>query len=313
MTDTPLHRCHTAKDAPPKLTGLFFAKALNVSILGVAAIASWLFVSPLSPHGLYYVLNGFLVTEITVVGTAMFFDQFETILYPYKIRKNHVASESLIEQSIWERIYKYRTEWITYTLTWVLSDMSFEKQTYAGIWLSMFQVIILCILLDGYVYFVHWWMHTRQGHFCHKKHHSFRYVNCWFVDHETKLESFLIAVGKHGALVYFSPHPDTALQYLFVTKLWNVTAHCGYNLPIFVFVDRYIPFLGTPNRHEQHHYHGDGNLSIFTTVFDYICGSLVWTDDEASQWRRDRIHSGKKKASSFERWKFDPKSVIPED
>ncbi len=78
------------------------------------------------------------------------------------------------------------------------------------------------------------------------------------------------------------------LEYLFVTNLWNVMAHCGYNLPLFQFVEVYLPFMGTPNRHEQHHYHGDANLAIFTTIFDFFGGSLVWTDEQAHQWRREK-------------------------
>uniref|UniRef100_A0A7S2YG93 Fatty acid hydroxylase domain-containing protein n=1 Tax=Entomoneis paludosa TaxID=265537 RepID=A0A7S2YG93_9STRA len=301
-------------------SSLNFAKFLNVVILALTALASWLFVSPHDDYAgsglLCYVVNGFLITECTVVGSAFFFDTFgTTTFHKYKIRPEHVASQALIERSIWERIRKYRTEWITYTVTWTLSNMTFEdgdQSKYPGVAKSILQVAALCVFLDAYVYLVHYWMHTRQGHFCHKKHHSFRYVNCWFVDHETQLESFLIAVGKHGALAYFSPHPQTAFEYLFATKLWNVVAHCGYNLPIFQWVDRYLPFMGTPNRHEQHHYHGDANLSIFTTIFDYLGGSLVWTDDEATQWRREKFQSAKKLGSSDDiiQWKLDPASVV---
>ena len=272
------------------MSSLQLAKALNILCLAIIATVSVLFLSPLPYSGLYYVVNGFLVTECTVVGVSLSFDYFAKLksFQKYKIRKDHKTSDELIETSIWERISSYKTEWIVYTLTWYFSNMSFESSEYPGIGSSLFQVMMLCIFLDGYVYLVHLWMHTRDGYYTHKKHHSFRFVNCWFVDHESEYESKLIAFGKHGALAYWSPHPQTALEYLFVTKLWNVMAHCGYNLPLFEFVEAYLPFMGTPNRHEQHHYHGDANLAIFTTIFDCLGGSLVWTDEQAHQWRREK-------------------------
>lgn len=290
-------------------TSLLQTKVLLVALLAATALASAFFVDTFMYSGLpYYVFNGFLITECTVVGAALFFDTFASPFYQYKIRKDHVASDELVVRSIWERIYKYRTEWITYAATWLLSCMSFEHQTYPGIATSALQVASLCVLLDFYVYLAHMWMHSsRQGHLCHKKHHSFRYVNCWFVDHESQLESFIIAVGKHGALAVFSPHPQTALEYLFVAKLWNVVAHCGYNLPLFHFVDKYMPFMGTPNRHEQHHYHGEANLSIFTTIFDYFGQTLVWTDKAAMEWRRHQRLQKRGDGEAFAAtWKVDP-------
>lgn len=283
---------------------LFQAKALLMSILALVAVLS-LFLKPDPYPGLYYVVNGFVITEWTVVGTALFFDANSDRWRAYKIRKESPDVSKLIERSCWDRIFKYKTEWMGYYLFWLLSKMTFED-TYPGVFWSVAQVYALCVVYDAYAYLAHKWMHTaRKGLVVHKKHHSFRYVTCWFVDHESYPESLLMGVGKHGILALVSPHPRTAFEYLFVIKFWNVIAHCGYNLPIFAFIDRYLPFSGTPNRHEQHHYHGEANLAIVTTVFDYLGGTLVWTDEEAIEWRRQRRAKGITLGESITTWKLD--------
>lgn len=290
-----------------RISTLIVAKSLNGLILLTLATISMIFLSPLPYSGLYYVVNGFLVTECTVVGCSLLFDYLATVesFQKYKIRKDHKSSNKLIERSIWERLASYRTEWMLYTLTWALSTMTFVDNPYPGIARSTLEVMALCFFVDGYIFFAHLWMHSRQGYFVHKKHHSFQFVNCWFVDHESGMEAVLIAMGKHGALAYYSPHPQTALEYLFVNKLWNVMAHCGYNLPLFDFVEKYVPFMGTPNRHEQHHYHGDANLAIFTNIWDFLGGSLVWTDEDAIRWRREKHHKQREGKGRIV-WQLDP-------
>lgn len=233
-----------------------------------------------------YTLCGFLITECTVVGTAVFFDVAAGHLAPYKIHKEHQRSEKLKQRAIRERLAKYKTDWIVYLFTWLLSSMTFESEL-PSLLVNMAQLTAMCVLLDCHIYAAHWWMHTKEGRSVHHKHHSFRYVDCWFVDHESALESALIAVGKHGLLVVFSPHPYVAFVYLWLTKFWNTVAHCGYNLPLFQFVDKFLPFIGSPNAHELHHFQGECNLAIFTTILDQLFGTAASSGQQLKQTPED--------------------------
>lgn len=233
----------------------------------------------------YYTCAAFFITESSVIGPALFFDYMGPSLQQYKIRKTP-ANEEMISAAKYERFSKYKTDWVIYLIIWCCSNMEFALTPPSWI-LSILYAVVLAWILDFYIYMIHWWMHIDRRFLIHKKHHAAQLVDCWLVDHEEGWESLLIGIGKHSILVLFCVHPRVAFIYLFYTKFWNVIAHCGYNLPIFQFMEKYLPFLATPNQHELHHfYHKDMNFSVFLTLPDWLMGTLAVTDLEAKRFRR---------------------------
>lgn len=236
-----------------------------------------------------YTFAGFLITEAAVWIPVWTFDAMADRWKQYLIRQPTAYERAVMAKvrvkETERRFSKYKTEWLIYLFTWTLSSMDFQDDPPTHI-TAIGQIAGLIFLLDVWIWFAHWWLHSRNktwgGHEVHLQHHSYRFVGCWYVDHESGLESVTIGVVKHGLLAYFSPHPYIAFIYLFYAKLWNVLAHCGHRLPVFDFIDKYLPFIGTPNQHELHHFHHlDGNYAVFTTVLDRLAGTHA-VDDEAS-------------------------------
>lgn len=232
---------------------------------------------------IWFTVMAFLAAESSFWGLGLFFDYFAEASWikPYKIRdvekvpglKEEMAK--LKQRAIDERVYgRYRTDWIIFLGAWLASSM--DCRAPCPSFLTMFKdVCIMVLILDAWIFIAHWILHSRLGYVSHKRHHSFRHVQCWFVDIESNAETLLIGVFKYALLAYYSPHAYTGLVYLFWAKFWNVLAHCGHNLPIFQFIDEYVWFIASPNLHEIHHFsHSDVNLCVFTTVLDSMFGSL---------------------------------------
>lgn len=233
----------------------------------------------------FYTLVAFLITELSVILPALFFDFMGPFLKQYKTRKA-LPNEEMISTAKYERLSKYKTDWLVYLITWYLSNMDFSL-TPPSWTISIIYALVLSWALDFWIYLIHWWMHVDRRFFIHKKHHTAQIVDCWLVDHEEGWESLLLGFGKHMILVVFCAHPRVAFTYLFYTKFWNVIGHCGYNLPIFQFMETYLPFLATPNQHELHHYyHKDLNFSVFLSIPDWIMGTLAVTELDAQRFRR---------------------------
>lgn len=234
-----------------------------------------------------YTVFGYTLTELGVWLPCLYFEYYEQELEYCKIRKNindvlQKRNDSMIKRQIELRLENWKKEWVIYLTTFLLSDMDFNS-TCPGVLSFIFQFCGLVVLLDLWIFLVHGWLHTHtgsilgswSGYKVHKEHHQVVLVSCWLVDHEDPLESLGIGIGKHGLLAFFSPHPYVAFAYLLFTKFWNCICHCGYNIPLFQFIDRYLPFISTPNQHEKHHYnHDDTNLCVFVTFFDYLAGTL---------------------------------------
>lgn len=232
-------------------------------------------------YALSYIVIGTLLTEFCFWVPGYFFEYFAESLKPYKIRntdgiKGFKESQAkLRKEAIDSRVAGYKTDWIIYLVPWLLSSMSFDSEIPSFLEASWI-LFIMILVLDTWIFLVHLWLHSKYAYNRHKYHHSFRHVTCWFVDMEDPIETVLIGGGKHINLVLFSPHPYIAFVYLFITKLWNVLGHCGYNLPPFQFIETYLPLIASPNGHELHHYeHVDINFSVFFTWLDYLFGTLV--------------------------------------
>jgi len=235
----------------------------------------------------YYTLVGFIITELSVIVPALFFDFMRPYLKQYKIRKAFPTKE-MISTAKYDRLRKYKTDWLIYLATWCCSNMEFTVAPPSWT-VSILHAVILSWLLDFYIYLTHWWMHIERRFHIHKKHHTVQIVDCWLVDHEEGVESALIGFGKHMILALFCAYPRVAFVYLFYTKFWNCICHCGYNLPIFQFIENYLPFIATPNQHELHHYyHKNMNLSVFLSVPDWLMGTLAMTDVDARRFGRKR-------------------------
>ena len=214
----------------------------------------------------------------------------------YRIRHPTVyemaVMDKLRKEKESERIRGYKYSWIIHTITWGVSSMSFGNLSWSSptsdlyIYDCIKDILVMIIILDSYIYWLHSWLHWRSnkwgGHEIHATHHSYRFVGCWYFDHDSSLEAFSIALGVYGILAYYSPHMVTCFIYLWVVTVWSVVIHCGYNLPIFQFMDQYLPFINTPNCHELHHFHHlDGNHAAFFTVWDSIIGTHCRSDVSA--------------------------------
>jgi len=236
-----------------------------------------------------FVFISWFLTEVNFWGLGFFFEYFaeHPWLKPYKIRniealpdgtKLKVKKEmARLKQHAWDQRWeKYKSDWIIFLGSYALSSMRFSAEMPTLFW-CFAEALFLILMFDAWIFIVHYYLHHAIGYRHHKEHHSFRYITCWFVDLESPRESMLIGGGKYAILSIWSPHPYVAFIYLFCVKFWNVLSHCGYNLPLFQFIDTYLPFIASPNLHEIHHFKHDtryANMCVFTTIFDYMAGTL---------------------------------------
>lgn len=236
---------------------------------------------------LFYVFSAFVITEAAVRIPTWLFDAMAEPWKKYVIRQPTVYEQAKLDKVRAEqeskRIKGYfgPVNWSIHILTWCFSTMSFDAEM-PSLWECAKENFTMIIILDFYIYFFHGWLHWKHplgGKEVHDVHHAYRYVGCWYVDHEAPFESLCIALAKYGILAYFSPHPYSAFVYLWIVKFWNVVHHCGHNLPIFDFIDKYLPFIYTPNLHEIHHFHHlSGNYAVFFTVFDFMFNTKCRSD-----------------------------------
>jgi len=227
-----------------------------------------------------FTLMAFIITEGSVWGTALLFDYFaeSSYLKPYvirdinKIKPGQEHPDKQIKRAMKIRYEKYKSDWIIYLMAWCLSSIRYDTPSISDLIIDTF---VLILTLDVYIFIAHWWLHSKWGKDDHSLHHTARYVSCWLVDHESSTESAILGIGKYAILVFYSPSAYSSYIYLFIAKFWNVLAHCGYNLPIFQWIDTYLPIIATPNLHEiHHHHHGMANLAVFTTILDYLFGTI---------------------------------------
>lgn len=233
-----------------------------------------------------YTLGAFVMTESAVWIPTWVFDYMAKPWKKYRVRQPTVYEQAMMDkvrkQQERKRISSYWfLGWFLHLLTWSLSSMSFSDPL-PDLWTVVKENFYAIFFLDFYIYLLHWWLHLRHplgGKKIHDVHHAYRFVGCWYVDHEAGLESLFIASAKYGILAYWSPHPYSAFIYNWIVKFWNVIHHCGHNLPIFEFIDTYFPLIDTPNLHELHHFHHlDGNYAVFFTVFDWFFNTKCRSD-----------------------------------
>jgi len=146
------------------------------------------------------------------------------------------------------------------------------------------EMIICAFLYDFFFYFIHRLMHTKWLYKnVHYVHHSSRTSMTLTQSYFHPLDFFfsLLAAGLPPFLI--SNHVVTTAAWLLVISFESLTAHSGYDLPIFP----------DPGPHDFHHSHParPANFGSFFLVWDRLLGTF----EPYQQYLHEKNHATPKK------------------
>jgi methylsterol monooxygenase len=137
--------------------------------------------------------------------------------------------------------------------------------------------MVICMLAED---FWSYWLHRLM-------HHKALYKHIHKVHHDHKVTVSLVAEYAHpiefvtvnmfatmlGPLILRSNmHCFTQMCWIMVRIFHTTLLHCGYDFDI--CPSRLIPFVSQASFHDYHHLMFKDNYGSFTTIWDYLCGTV---------------------------------------
>lgn len=128
------------------------------------------------------------------------------------------------------------------------------------------------LIYDALFFVIHLLLH-RNVHFYewfHKEHHMHDRLHARVTHQLTVTERVGLVLTANFALKLVHAHPLTRILYVPVFLWLLIENHAGYDLPWSVDKWIWIPRMGGPRHHYQHHMRGSGNYQPFFTYLDTI-------------------------------------------
>lgn len=146
----------------------------------------------------------------------------------------------------------------------------------AAWWVIALEFGLSFFLFDTYFYWLHRWMHKEPVYrLVHKLHHKSTSPNMLTTLSVHPLESLINGGFMPLFLTIFTVH-DASLAIIAPTNiLMGVYVHSGYEFfPRWWHRNWATKWFITATFHDQHHHYFNWNFGGYTTIWDYLCGTV---------------------------------------
>ncbi len=168
---------------------------------------------------------------------------------------------------------------LAYILHWI-----WQQNLWYG-WLNhvdlyIYRFCLSFLLLDGYMYFWHRFMHSVSwGWKFHQVHHTDAYMNVSTAYRFHTVEVFLSGIPKLFLIWVFGISLGNLLLYEILYAIELVFHHSNFALPL--KIDKYLSYvIVTPNYHRAHHsqcwQETQTNYASFLTIWDKLFKSYAY-------------------------------------
>ncbi|WP_395396574.1 sterol desaturase family protein [Novosphingobium sp. BL-8A] len=146
----------------------------------------------------------------------------------------------------------------------------------AAWWVIALEFVAYFFLFDTYFYWLHRWMHKEPFYsWVHKLHHKSTSPNLLTTLSVNPLESIINGGFVPLFLTVFSVHDATLALILPTNIVMGLYVHSGYEfLPRWWNRSWATKWFITATFHDQHHRYFTGNYGGYTTIWDYLCGTV---------------------------------------
>lgn len=153
--------------------------------------------------------------------------------------------------------------------------ISYSKEP-ATWWIIALEFAFSFFAFDTYFYWLHRWMHKKPIYqWIHKLHHHSTSPNLLTTLSVNPLESFINGGFAPLFVTLFTVHEETAKLLIPCNFIMGLYVHCGYEfLPRWWNKSWLTKWFITTTFHDQHHKYFNYNYGGYTTIWDYICGTV---------------------------------------
>lgn len=146
----------------------------------------------------------------------------------------------------------------------------------ASWWVIALEFGLSFFAFDTYFYWLHRWMHKKPMYqWVHKLHHLSTSPNLLTTLSVNPLESFINGGFAPLFLAIFTVHEESAQLIVPVNLIMGLYVHSGYEfLPRWWNKSWLTKWFITTTFHDQHHKYFNYNYGGYTTIWDYICGTV---------------------------------------
>lgn len=143
-------------------------------------------------------------------------------------------------------------------------------------WVIALEFTAYFFLFDTYFYWLHRWMHKEPFYsWVHKLHHKSTSPNLLTTLSVNPLESIINGGFVPLFLTLFTVHDATLALILPTNIIMGLYVHSGYEfLPRWWNRSWATKWFITATFHDQHHRYFNGNYGGYTTIWDYLCGTV---------------------------------------
>lgn len=150
------------------------------------------------------------------------------------------------------------------------------------VWVHMLEFAALFFIHDAYFYWMHRALHHRLVfRYVHKIHHQSVNPTPFAAFAFHPVEAFMETAFLIPIILWCPLYVGTLIAFLFVSHLFNVIGHMGYEfLPAAVVQSRSGSWITTSTHHNLHHQHVASNYGLYWRIWDELCGTMnPKTDD----------------------------------
>ncbi|WP_395327005.1 sterol desaturase family protein [Novosphingobium sp. BL-8H] len=146
----------------------------------------------------------------------------------------------------------------------------------AAWWIVALEFAAYFLLFDTYFYWLHRAMHKEPFYsWVHKLHHKSTSPNLLTTLSVNPLESIINGGFVPLFLATFTVHEPTMALILPTNIIMGLYVHSGYEfLPRWWNRSWATKWFITATFHDQHHRYFNGNYGGYTTIWDYLCGTV---------------------------------------
>ncbi len=143
-------------------------------------------------------------------------------------------------------------------------------------WLIALEYVAYFLLLDTWFYWLHRWMHKEPMYrLIHKLHHRSTSPNLLTTLSVSPIESLINGGFVPLFLTVFTVHDATLALILPTNIIMGLYVHSGYEfLPRWWNRSWASKWFISTTFHDQHHQYFNWNFGGYTTIWDWLCGTV---------------------------------------
>ncbi|KAF0717833.1 Aste57867_2064 [Aphanomyces stellatus] len=128
------------------------------------------------------------------------------------------------------------------------------------------------LLEDFLFYWIHRFLHWKKIYkYVHKVHHEFSAPFGLASQYTHPVEDILMIMSSMTGPLLFGSHILCLWIWLVFQLCKAMEEHAGYDFPI--TMSMFLPFKGSPARHDYHHEKFDSNFGSTMAFWDWLCGT----------------------------------------